>query len=171
MAYENINVNTLSKTLDKIDNISSSDYENFVNKLSNSEWSGGIINRIKTATNKEISEIKEIQKKINKYKTACDYIEEYQDLDDDIKRYNNKLDSYEKDRDRYNDKLNSHKRTMRNYSSKEPEINKSYTQSKIDYYSWKLSNANSNISDMNSKLSSAKSKQSTLRTKIDNLIG
>ena len=171
MAYENINVNSLRRALNKIDNISSSNYESFVNKLSNSEWAGGIINRIRTATNKEISEIKDIQKQINKYKTACDYIEEYQDLDDDIRRYNNSLDSYERDRDRYNDKLSSYKRTMRNYSSNEPEINKNYTQSRIDNYSWKLSNVNSKISDMNSKLSSAKSRQATLRTKIDNLIG
>lgn len=171
MAYENINVNSLRGALNKIDNISSSNFESFVNKLSNSEWAGGIINRIRTATNKDIQEIKEIQKKIRNYKTACDYIEEYQDLDDDIKRYSNKLESYEKDRDRYNDKLSSYKKTMRNYSSNEPEINKSYTQSRIDNYSWKLSNTNSNISDMNSKLSSAKSKQATLKTKIDNLIG
>lgn len=171
MAYENINVNSLRRALNKIDSINSSNYESFVNKLSNSEWAGGIINRIRTATNKEISEIKEIRKKIKNYKTACDYIEEYQDLDDDIKRYSNSLDSYERDRDRYNDKLSSYRRTMRNYSSNEPEINKNYTQSRIDNYSWKLSNVNSKISDMNSKLSSAKSRQATLRTKIDNLIG
>lgn len=171
MAYENINVNNLRRALNKIDNISSSNFENIIDKLSGSEWSGGMVNRIKAATNKDVSEIKEIQKKIKNYKTACDYIEEYQDLDDDIKRYSNSLDSYKDDRNRYNDKLSSYKRTMRNYSSNEPEINKNYTQSRIDSYSWKLSNVNSKISDMNSKISNAKARQSTLKTKIDNLIG
>ncbi len=171
MAYENINVNSLRRAINQVDNINSNNYDNVVNKLNSSEWSGGIINRIKTAINKNISEIKEIQKKLRNYQTACDYIEEYQDLDDDIRRYNNSLDSYKSDRDRYNSKLNSYKKTMRNYSSKEPEISRNYTQNKIDNYSWKLSNVNSKISDMNSKLSSAKSRQSALKTKIDNLIG
>lgn len=171
MAYENVKVSSLRSSLNKIDNINSSNFNSFVNKLNNSECSGGIINRIKTAVRKDISEIKEIQQKIRNYKIACDYIEEYQELDDDIKRYNNSLDSYKDDRDRYSNKLNSYKQTMRNYSSNEPEITKNYTQNKIDNYSWKLSNVKAKISDMSSKISSAKSRQSILKTKIDNLIG
>lgn len=170
MAYENINVNKLRSALNKIDDINSSSLESLNNKLSSSEWSGGIVNRIKTATKKDISEIKEIQKKINNYKTACNYMEEYQDLDDDIKSYNSSLSSYRSDLNYYNGKLSNHKRTMRNYDSNTSDISRDYTQGRIDYYNQKVSSMNSKISNVNSKLSNAKSRQATLKTKIDNLI-
>ena len=84
MAYEKINVNSLRIALNDIDNLNGKKLETLVNKMEISQWSGGAVNRIKTAINKNVSEINEIQKKINKYKTACDKIEIYQRIDDDI---------------------------------------------------------------------------------------
>lgn len=170
MAYENIEINKLKKALNKIDNINSNKLEKINDKINSSEWSSGVENRIKEAIKKEISEIKAIQTKINNYKDACDYIKEYQKLDDDIDGYNNSLSSYRNKLSSYNDKLSDYQTTMKNYDSDTPDVSKAYTQGRIDHYNNKISNAKDNIADINSKMSSAKSNQASLKIKIDNLI-
>lgn len=90
MAYENININSLRSALNKIDDINSSDFSNLVGKINGSEWSGSVVNHIKAAIEKDISEIKEIQNKIENYKTVCIYIEEYKNLDNNVNSYNSK---------------------------------------------------------------------------------
>lgn len=170
MTYENLNVSNLKKSLNKIDNINYEKIDDLSSKLSDSEWGSPIRKRIKTALNEIVKEYENIQEKINDYKTACNYIEEYQKLSDDMKSYNNLLSTYKNDLNYCNNKLYEHKRTMESYDSNTLDSSRIYTQGRIDYYNWKISNTNSNISDINSKLSSTKSKQKELDTKINNLI-
>ena len=165
MAYESVNVSKLRSSLNKIDDIKSSNFSDVINSIDASKWSGGIVNRIKTALKKDVSEIKEIQKKINNYKTACNYIEEYKDLDD-----NNKLNSYKTNLSNYNKKLNSYRNEMKSYTSDDSSLSRTTTQSKIDYYSDKAYSMNTNISSMNTKIENARSRQKLLINKINNLV-
>lgn len=170
MAYENININSLRSALNKIDDINSSDFSNLVGKINGSEWSGSVVNHIKGAIEKDISEIKEIQNKIENYKTVCIYIEEYKNLDNNVNSYNSKLKHYQNDKTTYTNKLNKHRTKLRNYPPNEPEINKKYTRNKISEYTKKINKVNSDISDINSKLQSATSRKQTLKSSIDSLI-
>lgn len=170
MAYEKINVSNLKKALNKIDDINYENINSLSGKLTDNEWGSPIRGRIKTALNVIVNEYKNIQKKINNYKTACNYIDEYQKLAADIKSYNNSLSTYKSDLNNYNNKLYDHKRTMESYDSNTLDSSRNYTQGRIDYYNLKISNTNYNISNINSKLSSAKSKQKELSNKINNLI-
>ncbi len=171
MAYESISVYKLNNSLNKIDNIKETRYENLSGKINTSEWSGKISKNIIKALDKEISEMQKIQKLISKYKVACEYIEEYKDLENSNKSYSNSLASYKKDLSYYNNELGSSKEKMQGFDSLTSDIEKSYTKTKIDYYNNKVSNASSNIADINSKIANTKIRMEKLKEKINNIIG
>lgn len=126
MAFQNCNVNKLNSALNKIDNISYDKLNSLVNDISFNEWTSPSEKRIITAVNLIIEEYKKIQKKINNYKQACEYIEEYKELesgyDSDrkkVSKYEKKLkDCDEKDIEYYNNKLDSYNASVLNTKKK-----------------------------------------------------
>lgn len=126
MAFQNCNVNKLKSALNKVDNISYDKLNNLINDISFSEWTSPSERRIIEAIKEIISEYKTIQKKINNYKKASEYIEEYKDLESDYDSDRNKVDKYksklkncdENDIEYYNNKIDSYNNRISNKKQK-----------------------------------------------------
>lgn len=140
MAYENVNVNKLKNSLNSLDNISSN--KNALKKVANSlnagNWSENSRVRIKNALEEMGDIYEDIEKYINKCKTAANYIEQYKELDNQNKQYQNKVDNGNKQ--------------IKNASEDDDTSN---LQNKVDSYK-------NNISYNNSKKSSLKEKINNL---------
>lgn len=98
MAYENVNINKLISSINSIDNINSNKNElkKVANSLNASNWSENSRVRIKNALEEMVDVYEDIEKYLEKCKTAADYIEQYKELDSKNKQYQNKVDSNNK---------------------------------------------------------------------------
>lgn len=95
MAYENVNTNKLKSSINTIESISCNKKElkKIANSLNASNWSENSRVRIKNALEEMVDVYEDIEKYLEKCKTAADYIEQYKKLDNKNKQYQNKVNS------------------------------------------------------------------------------
>jgi len=94
MAFESINYQKLSSTLNKLDNINANSLKTLKGNLSQNSWGSPVRARIQTAMQAIIDEYQNISSDIKKYKELPNKIKEYQALQKQLNNLNGDLNSY-----------------------------------------------------------------------------
>ncbi len=137
MAYENLNVNKLRGSLNILDNISAN--KNALKKVSSSlsasSWSENSRVRVKNAIDDMSDVYEQIEKYISNCKIACNYIEQYKELDVQNKQYQNKV--------------SNNQRQIKNADSEDDTSN---LESKVNQYKNNISKNNSKKTILKEKI-------------------
>lgn len=129
MAYEEVNVNKLKNSLNSLDDITSSKnkLKKVANSLNSSGWSGNSRVRIKNALDDMNFIYEQIEEYVKKCKMAANYMEQYKELDNQNKQYQNKVSSGNSqirnaaediDTSNIENKVESYKKSIANNNSK-----------------------------------------------------
>lgn len=138
MAFQNCDVNKLENSINKVDNINYDNINDLINSISYNEWQSPSEKRVITALKSLVSEYKEIQSKLDKYRRACTHIEQYKELESELGGYNDKLSSYKSRLKKCDD---------------EDNWTKDYLDGKVDTYQTKIANNKSKMQELVRKAS------------------